>query len=60
MKLGENTVYTADLGLDLDLDGTYEYGVKLTHTGSEDTDYSASFTKVGHGNHLMMSWKVTL
>jgi len=42
-----DTVYAADLGLDLDLDGTYEYGVKLTHTGPDDTDYSAALYKGG-------------
>jgi len=43
---GDN-FYAADLGLDLNLDGTYEYGVKLTHTGPEDTDYSAALYKGG-------------
>jgi len=47
VELGSDTVYAADLGLDLNLDGTYEYGVKLTHTGPEDTDYSAALYKDG-------------
>ncbi|MDL1966306.1 MAG: PEP-CTERM sorting domain-containing protein, partial [Candidatus Desulfofervidus auxilii] len=37
----------ADLVLDLNLDGTYEYGVKLTHTGPNDGDYSAALYKDG-------------
>ena len=47
VELGSDTVYAADLGLDLDLDGTYEYGVKLTHTGPNDGDYSAALYKDG-------------
>ena len=43
---GDN-FYAADLGLDLNLDGTYEYGVKLTHTGPNDGDYSAALYKDG-------------
>ena len=47
MKLGEDTVYAADLGLDLDLDGKYEYGVVLTHGTGGDQDYSAALYKGG-------------
>ena len=36
--------YAADLGLDLDLNGTYEYGVVLTRG---DQDYSAALHKDG-------------
>jgi len=47
VQLGSDTVYAADLGLDLDLDGKYEYGVKLTYTGPNDTNYSAALYKDG-------------
>ena len=47
VQLSRDTIYAADLGLDLNLDGTYEYGVKLTHTGPDDTDYSAALYKDG-------------
>ena len=41
-----DTIYAADLGLDLDLDGTYEYGVKLKYVGQGDIYYSAELYKV--------------
>ena len=47
VQLSRDTIYAADLGLDLNLDGTYEYGVKLTHTGPNDGDYSAALYKDG-------------
>ncbi|HEC68028.1 MAG TPA: hypothetical protein ENI35_04355 [Candidatus Desulfofervidus auxilii] len=37
----------ADLGLDLNLDGTYEYGVVLTHGTGGHQDYSAALYKDG-------------
>ena len=43
---GDN-FYAADLGLDLDLDGRYEYGVVLTHGTGGDQDYSAALYKDG-------------
>ncbi|CAD7778708.1 MAG: hypothetical protein KCCBMMGE_00710 [Candidatus Methanoperedenaceae archaeon GB37] len=43
----EITFYAADLGLDLNLDGTYEYGVVLTHGTGGDQDYSAALYKDG-------------
>ena len=43
---GDN-FYAADLGLDLNLDGTYEYGVVLTHGTGGDQDYSAALYKGG-------------
>lgn len=39
--------YAADLGLDLNLDGTYEYGVVLTHGTGGHQDYSAALYKDG-------------
>ena len=43
---GDN-FYAADLGLDLNLNGTYEYGVVLTHGTGGDQDYSAALYKGG-------------
>ena len=37
----------ADLGIDLDLNGTYEYGVVLTHGTGGHQDYSAALYKDG-------------
>jgi len=44
---GGDNFYAADLGLDLNLDGTYEYGVVLTHGTGGDQDYSAALYKGG-------------
>ena len=44
---GGDNFYAADLGLDLDLDGRYEYGVVLTHGTGGDQDYSAALYKGG-------------
>ena len=44
---GEDNFYAADLGLDLNLNGTYEYGVVLTHGTGGDQDYSAALYKGG-------------
>jgi len=44
---GGDNFYAADLGLDLDLDGKYEYGVVLTHGTGGDQDYSAALYKGG-------------
>jgi len=43
---GDN-FYAADLGIDLDLNGTYEYGVVLTHGTGGHQDYSAALYKDG-------------
>jgi len=44
---GGDNFYAADLGLDLGLDGKYEYGVVLTHGTGGGQDYSAALYKDG-------------
>ena len=57
VKLGSDTVYAADLGLDLDLDGKYEYGVVLTHGTGGDQDYSAELYQVKKWKSSYQVWE---
>ena len=57
VELRSDTVYAADLGLDLNLDGTYEYGVVLTHGTGGDQDYSAALYKDGTWKSSYEVWE---